>query len=128
MYETIFEQRFKHLDELRRMGAHIKLMDRTVLIEGVPTLYGAPVTITDLRAGAALVIAGLMAKGTTEVYETAFIDRGYERLEQKLRSLGADIARERIWPVLRSQPAHCAILTEYCLECSAKGNDDERPC
>ncbi|HRX08635.1 MAG TPA: UDP-N-acetylglucosamine 1-carboxyvinyltransferase [Candidatus Limiplasma sp.] len=94
VYETIFEQRFKHLDELRRMGAHIKLMDRTVLIEGVPTLYGAPVTITDLRAGAALVIAGLMAKGTTEVYETAYIDRGYERLEEKLRSLGADITRE----------------------------------
>ncbi|MFH1511848.1 MAG: UDP-N-acetylglucosamine 1-carboxyvinyltransferase, partial [Bacillota bacterium] len=59
--ETIFEQRFKHLDELRRMGAHIRLMDRTVLIEGVNTLYGAPVTISDLRAGAALVIAGLMA-------------------------------------------------------------------
>ena len=94
VYETIFEQRFKHLDELRRMGAHIKLMDRTVLIEGVPTLYGAPVTITNLRAGAALVIAGLMAKGTTEVYETAYIDRGYERLEEKLRSLGADITRE----------------------------------
>lgn len=96
VYETIFEQRFKHLDELRRMGAHIKLMDRTVLIEGVPTLYGAPVTITDLRAGAALVIAGLMAKGTTEVYETAYIDRGYERLEEKLRSLGAEITRESI--------------------------------
>ena len=92
--ETIFEQRFKHLDELRRMGAHIKLMDRTVLIEGVNTLYGAPVTITDLRAGAALVIAGLMAKGTTEIYETGFIDRGYERIEDKLRSLGADIRRE----------------------------------
>ncbi|MBN1776861.1 MAG: UDP-N-acetylglucosamine 1-carboxyvinyltransferase [Clostridiales bacterium] len=96
VYETIFEQRFKHLDELRRMGAHIKLMDRIVLIEGVPTLYGAPVTITDLRAGAALVIAGLMARGTTEVYETAFIDRGYERLEDKLRALGADIHRETL--------------------------------
>ncbi len=96
VHETIFEQRFKHLDELRRMGAQIKLMDRTVLIEGVPTLYGAPVTITDLRAGAALVIGGLMAKGTTEVYETAFIDRGYERLEEKLRSLGAEISRESI--------------------------------
>ncbi len=94
--ETIFEQRFKHLDELRRMGAHIKLMDRTVLIEGINTLYGAPVTISDLRAGAALVIAGLMAKGTTEVYETGFIDRGYERIEDKLRSLGADICREAI--------------------------------
>jgi UDP-N-acetylglucosamine 1-carboxyvinyltransferase len=96
VYETIFEQRFKHLDELRRMGAHIKLMDHTVLIEGVPTLYGAPVTITDLRAGAALVIAGLMARGTTEVYETTFIDRGYERLEDKLRALGADICRETL--------------------------------
>ncbi len=92
--ETIFEQRFKHLDELRRMGARIRLMERTVLVEGVNTLYGAPVTITDLRAGAALVIAGLMAKGTTEIYETGFIDRGYERIEDKLRSLGADIWRE----------------------------------
>ena len=94
--ETIFEQRFKHLDELRRMGAHIKLMDRTVLVEGVNTLYGAPVTVTDLRAGAALIIAGLMAKGTTEIYETGFIDRGYERIEDKLRSLGADIWREAL--------------------------------
>ena len=94
--ETIFEQRFKHLDELRRMGAKIKLMDRTVLIEGVRELYGAPVTATDLRASAALVVAGLMAKGVTEIYETSFIDRGYEHIEDKLRSLGADIRRESI--------------------------------
>ena len=94
--ETIFEQRFKHLDELRRMGAHIKLVDRTVLIEGVREMYGAPVTVTDLRAGAALVVAGLMAKGVTEIYETSFIDRGYERIEEKLRSLGADIRREKL--------------------------------
>ena len=94
--ETIFEQRFKHLDELRRMGAKIKLMDRTVLIEGVRELYGAPVTVTDLRAGAALVVAGLMAKGITEIYETSYIDRGYERIEEKLRSLGADIRREKL--------------------------------
>ncbi|MBE5800750.1 MAG: UDP-N-acetylglucosamine 1-carboxyvinyltransferase [Clostridiales bacterium] len=94
--ETIFEQRFKHLDELRRMGAKIKLMDRTVLIEGVPELYGAPVTVTDLRAGAALVVAGLMAKGVTEIYETSYIDRGYERIEEKLRKLGAEIRRELI--------------------------------
>ncbi len=94
--ETIFEQRFKHLDELRRMGARIKLMDRTVLIEGVRELYGAPVTVTDLRAGAALVVAGLMAKGVTEIYETSFIDRGYERIEEKLRHLGAEIRREKI--------------------------------
>jgi len=94
--ETIFEQRFKHLDELRRMGAKIKLMDRTVLIEGVPELYGAPVTVTALRAGAALVVAGLMAKGVTEIYETSYIDRGYERIEEKLRKLGAEIRRELI--------------------------------
>ncbi len=94
--ETIFEQRFKHLDELRRMGAHIKLMDRTVLIEGVRDLYGAPVTVTDLRAGAALVVAGLMAKGVTEIYETSYIDRGYERIEEKLRLLGAEITREKL--------------------------------
>lgn len=94
--ETIFEQRFKHLDELRRMGAQIKLMDRTVLIDGVREMYGAPVTVTDLRAGAALVVAGLMAKGVTEIYETSFIDRGYERIMEKLRHLGADIRREPI--------------------------------
>lgn len=94
--ETIFEQRFKHLDELRRMGARIKLMDRTVLIEGVQDLYGAPVTVTDLRAGAALIVAGLMAKGITEIYETTYIDRGYERIEEKLRQLGAEIHREKI--------------------------------
>ena len=94
--ETIFEQRFKHLDELRRMGARIKLVDRTVLIEGVREMYGAPVTVTDLRAGAALIVAGLMAKGITEIYETGYIDRGYERIEEKLRSLGADIRREKL--------------------------------
>lgn len=94
--ETIFEQRFKHLDELRRMGARIKLMDRTVLVEGVGELFGAPVTVTDLRAGAALVVAGLMAKGITEVYETSYIDRGYERIEEKLRHLGAEIRREKL--------------------------------
>ena len=75
------------------MGAKIKLMDRTVLIEGVPELYGAPVTVTDLRAGAALVVAGLMAKGVTEIYETSFIDRGYERLAEKITALGGNIQR-----------------------------------
>ena len=94
--ETIFEQRFKYLEELRRMGARFKLVDNTALIEGVNELYGAPVTVTDLRAGAALVVAGLMAKGVTEIYETGFIDRGYERIEEKLRALGADIRREPI--------------------------------
>lgn len=94
--ETIFERRFQHIDELRRMGANIRLMGQTLLIEGVPKLYGAPVTCTDLRAGAALVIAGLMAAGQTEIYETIYIDRGYEHIEEKLRSLGADIRRDPI--------------------------------
>ena len=92
--ETIFENRFRHMDELARMGAHIRVMDRRAIIEGVPKLYGAPVTITDLRAGAALLVAGLMADGKTELYELGYLDRGYERIEEKLRSLGADIVRE----------------------------------
>ena len=78
------------------MGAKFRLVDDTALIEGVPQLYGAPVTVTDLRAGAALIVAGLMAKGVTEIYETSYIDRGYERIEEKLRILGADIRREPI--------------------------------
>ncbi len=92
--ETIFEQRFRHLDELARMGAQVRVMDRTAIIEGVGQLYGAPVTTTDLRAGAALLVAGLMAQGITEIYELEYIDRGYEHIEEKLRSLGADIRRE----------------------------------
>ena len=96
MTETIFEQRFKHLGEIRRMGARVRVVERMAIIEGVPQLYGAPVTTTDLRAGAALVVAGLMAKGVTEIYEPEYIDRGYEHIEQKLRSLGADIKRETI--------------------------------
>ena len=94
--ETIFEHRFKHLEELQRMGAKFQISEHTASIEGVAELYGAAVTVTDLRAGAALVVAGLMAKGVTEIYETSFIDRGYERIEEKLRLLGADIRREPI--------------------------------
>ncbi len=94
--ETIFEQRFRHLDELRRMGARVRVMDRTAMIEGVPEIYGAPLTATDLRAGAALIVAGLMARGVTEIYEPGYIDRGYEHIEDKLRSLGAVISREPI--------------------------------
>ncbi len=92
--ETIFEQRFRHLDEIRRMGAHVRVMDRTAIIEGVPDLYGAPMTASDLRAGAALIVAALMARGTSEIYEPGYIDRGYEHIEDKLRSLGANIRRE----------------------------------
>ena len=95
--ETIFEQRFRHLDEIRRMGAHVRVMGRSAIIEGVSELYSAPMTATDLRAGAALIIASLMARGTSEIYEPGFIDRGYEHIEDKLRSLGAVISREPVF-------------------------------
>ncbi|MDD6050274.1 MAG: UDP-N-acetylglucosamine 1-carboxyvinyltransferase [Clostridiales bacterium] len=94
--ETIYESRLKHLVEISRMGAQVRIVDRTAIIEGVTDLYGGPITATDLRAGAALVIAGLMAKGVTEIYEPHYIDRGYENIEAKLRSLGAVISRETI--------------------------------
>ncbi len=91
--ENVWESRYRHVEELRRMGAIIKVEDRNAIIEGVEKLTGARVEATDLRAGAALVIAGLMAEGVTEVTNVKHIDRGYERLEEKLRSLGADIER-----------------------------------
>ncbi len=94
--ETIFENRFKHLNELMRMGAQVRILEQTAVIDGVPELYGAPVTATDLRAGAALVVAGLMARGTTEIHEPGYITRGYEHLEDKLRALGAQISRQAI--------------------------------
>jgi UDP-N-acetylglucosamine 1-carboxyvinyltransferase len=93
--ENIFDNRFKHLDEMRRMGAKVHISGRTAYIEGVPELRGAPVNACDLRGGAALVIAGLMAKGITQVYNPDYIHRGYERLEEKLSSLGADIRLEK---------------------------------
>ncbi len=91
--ENIFD-RFRYVDELRRMGADIRVERETAIIRGVPQLTGAPVEVTDLRAGAALVIAGLAASGRTEIYGLDIIDRGYENLEEKFRNLGADIARE----------------------------------
>lgn len=91
--ENVWESRFRHLDEIRKMGANVKIEDRVAIIEGVERLTGAPVVATDLRAGAALVIAGLMAEGVTEIINPKYIDRGYERFEHKLVSLGADITR-----------------------------------
>ena len=93
--ENIFESRFRHLMEMERMGARVRIFDRTAVIEGVPQLHGAAVEASDLRAGAALVVAGLMAQGTTEISNTHFIDRGYEHLEDKLQGLGAKIERVR---------------------------------
>ncbi|CVK17735.1 MULTISPECIES: UDP-N-acetylglucosamine 1-carboxyvinyltransferase [Sporomusa] len=91
--ETIFENRFKHVDELTRMGAKIKVEGRTAIIRGVASLTGAIVAAPDLRAGSALVLAALTAKGTTEIEQVYHIERGYENLEQKLQSLGAQIVR-----------------------------------
>jgi UDP-N-acetylglucosamine 1-carboxyvinyltransferase len=91
--ETIFENRFMHVSELNRMGADIRVNGRTATVTGVPFLSGAQVMATDLRASASLVIAGLMARGTTEILRVYHIDRGYEHIEKKLSALGADIKR-----------------------------------
>jgi UDP-N-acetylglucosamine 1-carboxyvinyltransferase len=91
--ETIFENRFMHVNELLRLGAHIEVNGNTAMVQGVPRLSGARVMATDLRASASLVIAGLMADGDTEVQRIYHLDRGYDRMEAKLRQLGADIER-----------------------------------
>jgi UDP-N-acetylglucosamine 1-carboxyvinyltransferase len=92
--ETVFENRFMHVPELRRMGAEIAVAGRAAHVRGVERLAGAPVMATDLRASACLLVAALAAEGTTVVNRVYHIDRGYERIEEKLRSLGADIRRE----------------------------------
>lgn len=91
--ETVFENRFMHVDELKRMGANIKIDGRSAIIQGVEDLMAAPVKATDLRAGAALVLAGLVSDGVTEISDIYHIDRGYENLEEKFTSLGAKIKR-----------------------------------
>ena len=91
--ESIYENRHKHTDELKKMGANIKVEGRVALIDGVEKLTGAVVVATDLRAGAAMVVAGLMAEGETEITNIEHIDRGYPHIEEKFRSLGADIHR-----------------------------------
>jgi UDP-N-acetylglucosamine 1-carboxyvinyltransferase len=91
--ETIFENRFMHVNEMVRLGAHIQVDGKSALIEGVPRLSGATVMATDLRASASLVIAGLVAEGETVVDRIYHLDRGYDRMEIKLRGLGADIER-----------------------------------
>jgi UDP-N-acetylglucosamine 1-carboxyvinyltransferase len=91
--ETVFENRYMHVLELRRLGADIAVDGRTALVKGVPELSGAPVMASDLRASAALVLAGLLARGTTEVQRVYHLDRGYERLEERLAPLGARIRR-----------------------------------
>ncbi len=91
--ETIFENRFMHINELKRMGANIKIEGRSAIIEGAPSLMGAQVKATDLRAGAALILAGLAADGVTEITDIEHIERGYVEIDRKLQSLGAKIER-----------------------------------
>ena len=91
--ETVFENRFMHVQEIARMGGDITLKGNTAVIEGIKTLKGAPVMATDLRASASLVLAGLVAEGSTIIDRIYHIDRGYERIEEKLKMLGADIER-----------------------------------
>ena len=91
--ETVFENRFMHVQEIARMGGNITLKGNTAVIEGIDRLQGAPVMATDLRASASLVLAGLVAKGATVIDRIYHIDRGYERIEEKLKMLGADIER-----------------------------------
>jgi UDP-N-acetylglucosamine 1-carboxyvinyltransferase len=91
--ENIFPQRYMHIAELKRMGAQVRLDDATAVIDGVDRLLGAPVMASDLRASAALVLAGLKADGITEVSRVYHIDRGYERLDEKLSELGAHMER-----------------------------------
>ncbi|KGF37005.1 UDP-N-acetylglucosamine 1-carboxyvinyltransferase [Peptoniphilus lacrimalis DNF00528] len=91
--ETVFENRFMHAEELKKMGAKIKVVDREAIILGKSKLYGSKVNATDLRAGAALILAGLVAEGQTEISQIYHIDRGYENIVEKFQDLGADIRR-----------------------------------
>ena len=93
IYETVFENRFMHVQELNRMGCNIQINGNQAIIEGVDSLHGAEVMATDLRASASLILAGLCAKGETKVDRIYHIDRGYERIEEKLNYLGANIVR-----------------------------------
>lgn len=94
--DTVYSARFKHIDELKRMNANIKVEGSTAIVSGFTELYGAKVRASDLRAGASLVIAGLMAKGVTELTGLEHVDRGYEDLENKLRGLGAKLTRKQL--------------------------------
>ena len=89
--ESVWSSRYRYVDELKRMGAHIQVDDKTAVVEGVEKLTGAPIQAYDLRAGAAMVIAALAAQGESEISNVQYIERGYEDIIGKLRALGADI-------------------------------------
>ena len=92
--DTIYHDRFSHVPELNRLGAKITLKKNRAFVSGVKTLKGAPVMSTDIRASASLVIAALIAEGRTDISRIYHIDRGYEKIEKKFKSLGAEISRE----------------------------------
>lgn len=94
--ETVFENRYRHVDAMLKMGAEIYVSGQTAVVKGVRQLSGAPVRATDLRGGAAMVLAGLAAQGVTEVTQIFHIDRGYEAIETVLTDVGASIKRENL--------------------------------
>ncbi len=100
--EGVWDSRFRYVDQLTLMGADIKVDGKVAVISGVEKLKGAPVRAVDLRAGAAVIIAGLAANGVTEIEEIGHIDRGYEHIAEKLTALGADIKRIETDPVLNA--------------------------
>ncbi|MGZ8406165.1 MAG: UDP-N-acetylglucosamine 1-carboxyvinyltransferase, partial [Nitrospira sp.] len=93
--ETVFESRFMHVEELRRMGANIRVEGNRLVVTGCKQLTGAPVMASDLRASAGLIVAGLAAEGVTQVHRVYHLDRGYERIEEKLGALGAEVQRQK---------------------------------
>ena len=93
--ETIFENRFMHVQELVRLGAKIELQSDTAIVDGIKKLYGAPLMATDLRASASLIIAALRAEGTSTIRRVYHLDRGFDKIEEKLKSCGAVIERKR---------------------------------
>lgn len=103
--ESVWDNRFQYVDELKRLGAQISVDGRVARVEGVESLNGAVVKATDLRAGASMVVAGLVAKGVTEIYNLKYIDRGYEYFESKLQALGAQIVRKTAEPLSEDREA-----------------------
>ena len=91
--ETVWDSRFKYTEELKKMGAKISINGNVAIVEGVEALYGSPVLATDLRAGAAMLVAGLVAEGQTEIMDIYHIDRGYEKVVEKIEALGGTIRR-----------------------------------
>ena len=110
--ETVFENRFMHASELQRMGARIHIDGRAATVDGPTPLTGAPLLASDLRASASLVLAGLVARGETVIDRVYHIDRGYEKIEAKLRAVGADIERIResvTTPLTKAPADECRI-------------------